>query len=349
MNRRSRLTVLFVVSTLALSAPVGAQKANKPPTIQAQGHGEVRAAADTVSISISVDSAAPTASDAAQENAAEVAKMSDAIKGKLGDRCTIVRANYFLNPQYDYGRASQPTGFSADEQIAVVFPKGMITPEQRAKLTDTVVSDFVRLQGSDDDDEGHSTLEYEVRSTASTAAEAVRLNDDRSAKVIQALKATLGDRATLKTTSRLGAGAVPLTIPTGIQRPATPSHYAAHSDVLLESKQIDLLPELMQIATSIGNARVNSATFLLRDRAAAQNKAIADATKDAESKAQSEAAALGVHLGPLLNSSVDIGPTAPVGGMVGARGGIAATVVSAPIRPSDVTVYANVVLAYAVQ
>lgn len=356
MNQKSRWIVLFAVSTLGLSTPLAAQKANKPPTIEAQGHGEVRAAADTVSVSISVDSSASTASEAAQGNANQVAKVTDAIKAKLGDQCTIVRANYQLNPQYDSDTPARPTGFTADEQITVTFPIGTVTPEQAAKLTDTIAGEFVSLQGPADfvksqgsyDNEGQSRLVYEVRSTASTAAEAVHTNESRSAKVLQAVKAMLGDRATVERSSQVSFGEFPRTAPAGAQSPPTPSRFAAHSELLVESKQIDLLPELMRIATSIGNARVNSATFLLRDRAAGQSKAIADATKDAESKAQSEAAALGVHLGPLLNSSVDTGPN-PAGRLVGSGAGIAVAGISAPIQPSDVNVYANVVLTYAVQ
>jgi uncharacterized protein YggE len=347
VKKRVRWTALLA-SALALGAPLVGQTANTPATIQAQGHGETRARADTVSVSISVDSAAPTGADAAQANATDVAKVTDAIKAKLGDRCTIVRANYMLNPQYDYSPPSQPTGFTADDQINVEFAKAMFTPEQAAKLTDTILSDFVRLQGSNDDDEGHTTLTYEVRSIAPTAAEAVRLNQTRTAKVLQAVRATFAERAKVETSSRLGAGSVPLTAPSaGIQRPVPPTHYAAHSELLVESGQIDLLPELLRIATSIGNARVNSATFLLRDRTAAQKEAIAEATREAESKAQSEGSALGVHLGPLLNSSVDLGPTVSMGGIgigVTAGSGRAAT-----IQPSDVSVYANVVLTYAVQ
>jgi uncharacterized protein YggE len=356
VNQRSRWTVLFAVSTLALSAPLAAQKVNKPPTIEAQGHGEVRAAADTVSVSISVDSSASTASEAAQGNAAEVAKVADAIKAKLGDRCTIVRANYLLNPQYDSNTPAHPAAFTADEQITVTFPTGTVTPEQAAKLTDTIVSEFVKLQRPSDfvitqgsyDNEGKSRLVYEVRSTASTAAAAVRTNESRSAKVLQDVKATLGDRATVETSSQTGFGEVPVAAPAGAQSPPTPSRFAAHSELLLESKQIDLLPELLRTATSLGNASVNSTMFFLRDRVTAQNEAIASATKDAQSKALSESAALGVHLGPLLNSSVDTGPN-PAGRLVGSGAGIVGLGVSAPIRPSDVNVYANVVLTYAVQ
>ena len=216
MNQKSRWTVLFALSTLALSTPLAAQ--NKPLTIEAQGHGEARAEADTVSVSISVDSAAPTASEAAQGNAAEVAKVTDAIKAKFGDRCTIAKANYMINPQYDSNTPAQRTGFGASEQIRVTFPTGTVTPEQAAKLTDTIVADFaklpwpsdyVRLQGSDDDNEGHSTLLYEVRSTASTAVEAVRIDESRSAKVLQAVKATLGDRAKVERSSSVGFGDIP--------------------------------------------------------------------------------------------------------------------------------------------
>ena len=152
----------------------------------------------------------------------------------------------------------------------------------------------------------------------------------------------------MDTSSNVGAGVVPLAGAGGPQRPSNPSRYAAHSELLVESKQIALLPELLRVATSIGDAQVNSAAFLLRDRVAAQNQAIADATKDAESKAQSEAAALGVHLGPLVNSSVDLGPTAPAGRLFGMGSGIAASALSAPTQPTDITVYANVVLTYTV-
>jgi len=345
-----------VFSTLAFSAPIAAQTAKKPSTIQAQGHGEVRSAADTVSVSVSVDSAAPTAADAAEANAAQVAKVTDSIKAKLGDRSTIVKASYMLIPQYD-STPSQPAGFTAGEQIRVTFPIGMFTPEQAAKLTDAIVSDFVNLPGPSDfarsqgsyDSEGQTNLVYEVRSTASTATEAVRLNESRSAKVLQEIKATLGDRAKVDTSSSVGAGVVPVAVPGGAQRPSTPSRYAAHSELLVESKQLALLPDLMRVVTGIGDAQVNSAAFLLRDRAVAQNQAIADATRDAESKAQSEGAALGVHLGALLNSSVDLGPTAPTGGVVGMGAGIAASGLSVPTQPTDITVYANVVLTYAVQ
>ncbi len=296
-----------------------------------------------------MNSSAPTGDQAAQANADAVATLTAALNEKLAGQGTIVRSNYFMNPTYN--SSGPPRGQpGADEQIRIEFPPGTVTSEQAARLTDAVKSDFVVMQGFDAGGEGRGTITYEVRSTAATAAEAVRLNNERSAKVMQAVKSILGNRVTVKTHSSISDDMTPLVPSARPPQRTFPTGYAARSEIMVESRRIDLLPVLIRTVSGATDASLNAVTFLLRDRTTAQGEAIAKATKNAESKAQAEAAALGVRLGPMINSAVDLAPGSSPGTASPSGGGVT-TLSSAggPTQPSDVKVSANVVLTYRVQ
>ncbi len=348
MKSIGSLVAVLLVAMLSPSA--AAEPASKPSTIQAQGHGEAIARGDTLSMRIGVNTSASTGDEAAQANADAVAKLTAALNEKLAGQGTIIRSNYFMNPTYDSSGPprAQP---GADEQIRIEFPPRSVTSEQAARLTDTIKSDFVVMQGFESGGEGHGTIIYEVRSTAATAAEAVRLNNERSAKVIEAVKRILGNQVTVKSTSSISDDMTPL-VPSARspQKSSSPTGYAAHSEIMVESRRIDLLPVLIRTISGAADASLNAVTFLLRDRTAAQGEAIAKATKDAESKAQAEAAALGVRLGPMIKSAVDLASgSSPVGASGGGAGVTTLSSAGAATQPSDVKVSANVVLTYTVQ
>jgi uncharacterized protein len=116
--------LLTAISILLIAAPAFATELSGsvlPPirTIEVEGHGEVRTRPDTASLSVAIETTAPTAEQCARKNAELATKVSDALKAKLGDKGRIETGNYSLMPEYNDRPNVKPTiiGYRAENSI----------------------------------------------------------------------------------------------------------------------------------------------------------------------------------------------------------------------------------------
>ncbi|MGC2303315.1 SIMPL domain-containing protein [Candidatus Binatus sp.] len=91
-------------------------------TIEVDGNGETRTSPDTADLDLAIDTRAPTAEEAASNNAALATKVIDALKAKLGDKGEITTGGYSLDPEYDQRpNVTKPTiiGYNAQNSVTV--------------------------------------------------------------------------------------------------------------------------------------------------------------------------------------------------------------------------------------
>jgi uncharacterized protein YggE len=190
-----------------------------------------------------------------------------------------------------------------------------------------------------------ATLNLAIETRGATAAEAAGRNAALAQKVVEALKAKLGDKGKVWTG---GYSLYPeYREPRGSEKPGIIGYNAANS-IAVETGALDLLGSIIDGAISVGANRVNSLDFSLRDDSRARSDAIAKASKDAQAQAQALAAALGVQLGPIIKAST-VAEVRPIPVM---RAQFAATMAAnapTPVQPGELTVPATVSLTYEIQ
>jgi uncharacterized protein YggE len=104
ISRGNSMKLAACLMMLLLLPAVAMAQANPEstpvPSIDVTGTAEVRAAADRATIDVAVETHAPTAAEAASENARLAQKIADALKAKLGNSGTIQTGSYNLSPDY---------------------------------------------------------------------------------------------------------------------------------------------------------------------------------------------------------------------------------------------------------
>jgi uncharacterized protein YggE len=187
-------------------------------------------------------------------------------------------------------------------------------------------------------------LDLAIDTQAKTAEEAASRNAALAAKVIDALKAKLGDKGKITT------GGYALN-PEYDQRPTQkPSiiGYNAQNTVTVNTGALDLIGALIDSAIAAGANRVNSLSFSVKDDTKPRSEAITIATRDAHAQASALASALGVKLGKVVKATT-VSEVRPIpmqrGGMAMAMSAKVAT----PVEPGEVTVPATVSLTFEIE
>ncbi len=93
-------------------------------TISVTGQGEVTAAPDLVILALAVETTAPKASDAVNENATRSTKVANAVKALIGKDDRVTTTRYALDPRYQPGKPGEPTepriiGYVAHNEVQV--------------------------------------------------------------------------------------------------------------------------------------------------------------------------------------------------------------------------------------
>jgi hypothetical protein len=108
--------LLILSSAFTLLAPNVATSDQKPKlrTIQVTGEGEVDASPDLAIVSFAVETTAPLARDAVNDNARKSAAVAEALKKKLKDNDKISTTRYSLEPMYEQRErgTTEPPGIS---------------------------------------------------------------------------------------------------------------------------------------------------------------------------------------------------------------------------------------------
>ncbi len=119
------LVVLLVASApLAAAAQVSAAASDPAfaaTTLSLSAYGEARMAPDMATISLGVETTAPTAAGAMRANAEQMARVVAALKGAGIEGRDLQTANLSLSPQYAYeqNRPARLTGYQASNQLTV--------------------------------------------------------------------------------------------------------------------------------------------------------------------------------------------------------------------------------------
>jgi uncharacterized protein len=182
-------------------------------------------------------------------------------------------------------------------------------------------------------------LHFGVTTRADNAAAAAEQNATRMKAVLDAVRKALGSGA------QIGTGTYSLHAEHDSPRDGTPARvtgYTASNIVRLETRSLDRLGELIDIATQAGANQVQRIVFTLSDPADPHRRALRDAVKAAQAEAEAIAAALGARLGPVQSVvEQEMGPIRPfMQDAVMARAEAAAT----PIEPGMVSVRSRVVV-----
>src|SRR5882672_2582112 len=186
-------------------------------------------------------------------------------------------------------------------------------------------------------------LDLAIDTQAKTAEEAATRNAALAAKVIDALKAKLGDKGKITT------GGYALN-PEYDQRPTQkPSiiGYTAQNTVTVNTCALDLIGALIDSAIAAGANRVNSLNFSVKDDTKPRTEAITIATRDAHAQASALAAALRVKLGKVVKATTvsEVRPIPMQRGMAMAMSAKVAT----PVEPGEVTMPATVSLTFEIE
>lgn len=116
--------VLSFVLSLLLPTVASAQEAPQRRTITVSGEGQINASPDLAIVSFAVETTAPQARDAVNDNASKSAALADALKKKLKDEDKITTTRYSLDPMYEQrerGGTEPPriSGYVARNEVQV--------------------------------------------------------------------------------------------------------------------------------------------------------------------------------------------------------------------------------------
>ncbi len=190
-----------------------------------------------------------------------------------------------------------------------------------------------------------ATLNLAIETEGPSAEEAASRNAALAQKVVDALKAKLGDKGKIHTG---GYSLNPQYNDQSHGEKPRITGYNAQNTITAETGAMDLVGPMIDSAIAAGANRVNSLSFSLKDDTNARIEAIGIASRDAQAQAQALAAALGVKLKRVQKASTLAQGVRPIPMMMGAfnaRMSAAPT----PIEANDVTVNATVSLTYEIE
>lgn len=166
------LNILFLV--LAFAKITLAEENDITPQLQVSGKGEIMVEPDTAFVSISVETKALTAAEAARQNAEKTQIVLQAIKSIIGKDDKVSTAGYNLNPYYEYNNATKKSelkGYTVTNNLNVETKKlkklGEIIDKSIAAGANNVGS--VSFSASEKDSVRKETLAKAVKDARSTA------------------------------------------------------------------------------------------------------------------------------------------------------------------------------------
>ena len=127
MRHSAASLFLAVLCAAGVTAPAARAQDKTPDnrrTISVTGQGEVTASPDLVIITLAVETTAPTAAAAVNENAKRSAALVSSVKERVGKEDKVTTARYTLEPHYQPGKpgeAAEPriTGYVARNDVQI--------------------------------------------------------------------------------------------------------------------------------------------------------------------------------------------------------------------------------------
>lgn len=179
-NLRSALMALLLVP-----AAVAAQEREQPPTVTVSANSFVLREPDRARVMLAVESMAPTAREAARENARKMERVIASLVSQGIDRKSIRTVSYNLNPEYDYRQERRP------QQQLVGY--------RAVNMVQVIVDDIARVGGVLDETISAganrvASLGFELRDSESAYLEAVANATRKARAEAEAAAGALGMR-----------------------------------------------------------------------------------------------------------------------------------------------------------
>jgi uncharacterized protein len=290
-NVKSR-SLIFVLLMPVMASCAAQQPAidQNPRVIQVDGHGEVRASPDQALISFAIETKGSNAQEAGTQNAQIADKVIAALKAKVGASGKVETGGDSLSPLYAKGRRPMvdPTlGWIASNSIYVKCDESVA-----GDVLDVAEAAGARGTANIQQETGTATIALSVVSNAPTANEASKLVAEKTHEVADAIKPKLAEKGTVSIgwgTVRSGSAMV------GNETQKNIGYYAVNS-ISVETTAIDRVGSLIDTAIAAGASRETFVKFELRDDSKARSEAIAEASKDAQLKANAAAQTLGLKI-----------------------------------------------------
>jgi uncharacterized protein YggE len=180
-----------------------------------------------------------------------------------------------------------------------------------------------------------ASVYFTVQQSASTVAAAQSATTDKANAAVDAMKALGIADADIQTESyTVSPQYAPGTCAAGVYCPSsnTISGYQVSEGVSLKIRDTSTVGDILQKLGDLGVQNVSGPNFGQDDDSATQDSARAAAIKDAQDKAATLAAQLGVHLGKVVSFSENGGYPVPV--MYAAAGSMAKDMAATPNLPA---------------
>lgn len=125
--------------------------------------------------------------------------------------------------------------------------------------------------------------------------------------------------------------------------------YRATNQVVLKTRALTRVGELIDIALGAGANRVDGVSFSVSDPSPVMAEALREAVMRARTQAEAIAAALGVRVGAVLDASTSAAPPQPMMRREMMQAVAADAAAPTPIEPGEQTVMATVSIVYAIE
>ena len=189
-------------------------------------------------------------------------------------------------------------------------------------------------------------INISIVTTSPKADEALKENADKTTNVLNKIKSIIGKDDTVKTSSY---SLSPVYQYDKATRKSNLTGYTATNELIVETRDLDKLGNLIDETTGMGANRINGPRFDITDRENYKRKALRVAIGDAKTTAKVVADAAGVELVQIIQITPSYTYPVPVHrGMMESKV-MAADQAATPIEPGDLTVTANVTISYEIR
>lgn len=186
-----------------------------------------------------------------------------------------------------------------------------------------------------------------VETTSKTAEAAVKENAEKTNKVIEVIKDSMGEGDKVSTA---GYNLGPVYEYNNETKKSELKGYMASNQIIVETQNLDGLGKLIDGVSKAGSNKIDSLTFDTTNREEYKKKALELAVQDARSTAETVAKAAGVKIVKILSIRPGTQIPMPSYDDYAVRGKMAmAEAAPTPIEPGELTVNATVTIVFEIQ
>ena len=189
-------------------------------------------------------------------------------------------------------------------------------------------------------------LTLAVETTAKTASEAVKSSAEKMKRVIDQLKSQIGKEDKISTS---GYQLSPIYEYNESTRRSVLTGYSVSNQVVVETKNLNELRNLIDSTTQVGANRIDSISFGTNKRDEYRRQALVESVEDAKATAEIVAKAGGVKIVKILRISPSYEVPMPVYRDFVQAKAMEAGAAPTPIEPGEVTVSATVSIVFEIE